>query len=312
MRSLVTGGAGFIGSHIVDLLVARGDEVTVVDNLLKGRRSRLADEGMLRVLDIRDADALRAVFEEARPERVYHLAAQADVRVSVQDPVMDAQVNVLGTINVLQASQPHGARIVFASTGGALYGETETIPTPESQPTYPEAPYGTAKYCAEQYLGLWNRLHGTAHSVLRLGNVYGPRQDPHGEAGVVSIFAGRIAEGAGVTVYGDGRQTRDYVYVGDVARAFLAAADADEPGIWNVGTGVETSVLDLLDTFASTTGRRVEPTFAPARAGELQRSALDSSAAHRDLGFSSGTTVADGLPRVYAWVEAGSPDRGGL
>ncbi len=312
MRALVTGGAGFIGSHLVDALLARGDTVTAVDDLSKGREARLADEATLERVDIRDREALDEVFARARPERVYHLAAQADVRVSVEDPVRDATINVLGTINVLEATRRHEGRLVFASTGGALYGETDVFPTPETEKCFPEAPYGTAKLCAEEYIGLWNRLFGTSHSILRLGNVYGPRQDPNGEAGVVSIFAGRIARDAEITVFGDGKQTRDYVYVGDVARAFVMAGDAERTGIWNIGTGAESTVLDLIDTFAETTGKTVEPSFAPARAGELQRSALDVSLAERELGFRAETSIRDGLPRVYAWVEAGSPERGEL
>jgi UDP-glucose 4-epimerase len=312
MQTLVTGGAGFIGSHLVDALVDRGDTVVVVDDLSKGRAERVNPAADLRRLDIRDGEALSALLAEVRPESVFHLAAQADVRVSVENPVLDAQINVLGTINLLEAARAVEARITFASTGGALYGETDVLPTPETEPVYPEAPYGTAKYCAEQYLGLYNRLHGTRHSILRLGNVYGPRQDPNGEAGVVSIFAGRISRGDGLTVFGDGTQTRDYVFVGDVVRAFLAAAAAEAAGVWNIGTGVQATVLDLIEGFAATTGRQVEPTFAPARSGELQRSALDVSKAGRELGFQAETSIRTGLERVYRWVEDGSPERGGL
>jgi UDP-glucose 4-epimerase len=312
MQTLVTGGAGFIGSHLVDALVSRGDAVVVVDDLSKGRRERVNPAADFRQIDIRDAEALAAATTESRPEVIFHLAAQADVRVSVEDPVLDAQVNVLGTINVLEAARSVGARLAFASTGGALYGETDVLPTPETEPVYPEAPYGTAKYCAEQYLGLYNRLHGTRHSVLRLGNVYGPRQDPNGEAGVVSIFAGRVSRGDGLTVFGDGTQTRDYVFVGDVVRAFLAAAAVEEAGVWNIGTGVQATVLDLIEGFATSTGKTVEPTFAPARSGELRRSALDVSKAARDLDFRAETPIEAGLQRVYRWVEQGSPERGEL
>ncbi len=312
MQTLVTGGAGFIGSHLVDALVERGDAVVVVDDLSKGRRERVHPAADLREVDICDGAALAAVTAETRPAAIFHLAAQADVRFSVEHPVRDAQVNVLGTINVLEAARSVPAKVVLASTGGALYGETEVLPTPETEPVFPEAPYGTAKYCAEEYLGLYNRLYGSRHAVLRLGNVYGPRQDPNGEAGVVSIFAGRVSRGDGLTVYGDGTQTRDYVFVGDVVRAFMAAAAAEQPGFWNIGTGVQATVLDLIEGFARSTGKTVEPTFAPARPGELQRSALDVGKAGRDLGFRAETTIEDGLQRVYRWVEQGSPERGAL
>ena len=308
MRALVTGGAGFIGSHLVDALASRGDAVLALDDLSKGRRERLACEPA--IIDIRDAAALRRAIADHRPDCIFHLAAQADVRVSVDDPVADAAINVIGTINVLEAARACAARVVFASTGGAIYGETENRPTPETAPTEPEAPYGTAKLCAEEYLRLSNRLHGTRHAVLRLGNVYGPRQDPSGEAGVVSIFAGKIHRGEPPTVFGDGRQTRDYVYVGDVVAAMLAACDAGKAGFWNVGTGVETSVLDLIAGFETALGRAVVPTHAPARMGELMASSLDGSAARRDLGFAPRKPLADGLRAVYEWVAAGEPARG--
>jgi len=311
MRAIVTGGAGFIGSHVVDALTARGAEVLVVDNLATGRTARLDGTSFAQV-DIRDAEALAAQFASLRPTHVFHMAAQADVRVSVADPAMDATVNVVGTINVLTAAQAHEATVVFASTGGAIYGEKERRPTPEDEPVEPEAPYGTAKYCAEEYLRLFNRLHGTRHVALRLGNVYGPRQDPAGEAGVVSIFSGRVVRGEPLTVFGDGTQTRDYVFVGDVVSAFLAAADAGRPGCWNVGTGIETSVLDLVEGLAAATGTTIVPRFAPARAGELQASALDASAIRRDLGFEPQMALREGLGRVHAWVRAGEPARGSL
>jgi len=306
---LVTGGAGFIGSHIVDALVARGDEVVVVDDLSKGTAGRV-DGARLVTADIRDGDAVERIMRETTPRVVFHMAAQADVRVSVADPARDADVNVLGTIRVADAARRAGARVVFASTGGALYGETDERPTPESHPAAPEAPYGTAKLCAEEYLRLFDRLHATRNVVLRLGNVYGPRQDPSGEAGVVSIFAGRVVRGEPPTVFGDGQQTRDYIYVGDVVRGFLAAADADRSGVWNIGTGVETSVLGLLDALADHAGTPPTPVFAPARAGELQRSCLAVGAARRDLGFAAQVGIRDGAGRVYDWVARGEPVRG--
>lgn len=307
MRAIVTGGAGFIGSHIADAV----PESVVIDSLYKGRAERL-DDRRLEKVDIRDSEALRRIFADVRPTHVFHLAAQADVRVSVDDPVLDAQVNILGTINVLEAAREHGAKIVFASTGGALYGESESPPSSESALKAPEAPYGTAKLCAEEYLRLWNRLHGTEHVVLRLANVFGPRQDPAGEAGVVSIFSGKAHRGERPTVFGDGAQTRDYVYVGDVVAAFLAAAERAGGGEWNIGTGRETSVLRLIELTAQASGRELPPIFAAARPGELQRSCLDASAAERDLGFSARTSIEDGLRRVYAWVAEGEPARGAL
>jgi UDP-glucose 4-epimerase len=311
-RAVVTGGAGFVGSHLADALRDRGDDVLVIDDLSKGRDDRLDGVAFVRG-DVRDGPALARVVGEHGTEVVFHLAAQADVRASVADPVADLEINVAGTVHALEAARAVGARVVFASTGGAIYGDTDERPTPETAPTSPEAPYGTAKLCAEEYLRLYNRLHGTRHCILRLGNVYGPRQDPAGEAGVVSIFAGRIVRGeAPPLVFGDGRQTRDYVYVGDVVDAFLAAADAGATGCWNVGTGVETSVLDLLAGFAAVTGRAVEPEFAPARAGELEASALDGARAAADLGFRPRVGLEDGLARVYRWVEAGEPVRAPL
>ncbi len=308
MRAIVTGGAGFVGSHLTDAVPG----AVVVDTLVKGRAGRLAGSSRLEQVDIRDSAALSRVFADVRPTHVFHLAAQADVRVSVADPTLDADVNILGTINVLGAAGEHGAKVVFASTGGALYGESDTLPSPEEAAKAPEAPYGTAKLCAEEYLRLWNRLHGTAHIVLRLGNVYGPRQDPAGEAGVVSIFAGKAHRGERPTVFGDGSQTRDYVYVGDVVRAFVSAAGHPGGGEWNVGTGCETSVTDLIELMATASGTEVDPVFAEARSGELRRSCLDVAAAERDLGFVAATRIGDGLARVYDWVAAGEPERGEL
>ncbi|HJS96487.1 MAG TPA: NAD-dependent epimerase/dehydratase family protein, partial [Solirubrobacteraceae bacterium] len=242
MNCLVTGGAGFIGSHVVDALVARGDEVTVVDNLSSGRRSNLADAEacgvVLRVADVRDSGALASIFAAARPEVVFHLAAQIDVRHSVDDPAHDADSNVLGTIRVLEASRAAGVRrVVNTSTGGGLYGDATSIPTPEDHPIRPLAPYGQGKYAAEGYCSLYTRLHGLSTVSLRYGNVYGPRQDVHGEAGVVAIFCGCAVEGRRPTVFGDGSQTRDWVEVGDVACANLLAGDAELTGPVNIGSG---------------------------------------------------------------------------
>ena len=298
MRVVVTGGAGFIGSHVADRLLARGDEVHVLDDLSKGTRDRVPDGAELHVADIRDPDA---VFEAARPEAVVHLAAQADVRVSVERPADDAAVNVLGTVRILEAARRHGAQVVFASTGGAIYGECDG-PAPESAPRRPLAPYGTSKLCGEEYLSTWNRLHGTRHVSLRFGNVYGPRQEPHGEAGVVAIFMGLLRGDGTPRIYDDGAQTRDYVYVGDVVRAVVAALGADG-GVYNVGTGVETSVLELYAAVERAARVERAPVHEPARAGELQRSVLDVSLAARELGWRPEGTLADGLDSTWRWMQ---------
>jgi UDP-glucose 4-epimerase len=309
MRVLVTGGAGFIGSHLTDALLARGDEVTVVDDLSRGRLARLDSQAVLHKLSVTGAGSLTSLVEQARPELICHLAAQIDVRVSVVAPADDAQTNVVGTVNVLEAARVAGARVLFCSTGGALYGRDAPIPSLEDVLPLPESPYGIAKYCAEQYVGLYNRLHGTGHTILRLANVYGPRQDPAGESGVIPIFCARVLAGERPVVYGDGAQTRDYVYVGDAVEAFLAAADRGRPGTWNIGTGTEVSVLGLAQLIGEAAGRTVDPEFTRARPGELQRSALAVERAHRDLGWTPQVPLAEGVRRVYAWIEAGTPDR---
>ena len=297
MRALVTGGAGFIGSNLVDALVARGDDVHVLDDLSNGRREDVHDRATLHVVDVRDPDA---VFEAAQPEVVFHLAAQANVRASVERPDHDADVNVLGSVRVLEASRRLGAQVVFSSTGGAIYGECDRAAR-EDAPRQPLSPYGTSKLCGEEYLATWNRLYGTQHVSLRFGNVYGPRQEPHGEAGVVAIFMGLLREGGTPKIYGDGRQTRDYVFVGDVVQALLRAAGHDG-GVYNVGTGTETSVVQLYDAIVSVTGIEREPEHVEARLGELQRSVLDPSLAGRELGWRPETSLEDGLRRTWKWV----------
>src|SRR5215470_3430017 len=309
MRVLVTGGAGFIGSHLADALVARGDEVVVADDLSSGREGRLDPRAHLQKVSVTDPGALTAVVEGSGAELVCHLAAQIDVRASVDFPADDARANVVGTVNVLEAARRVGARVLFASSGGALYGRDAPIPSREDVLPLPESPYGIAKYCAECYIGLYNRLHGTSHSVLRLANVYGPRQDPAGEAGVVPIFCSQVLSGVPPTIFGDGTQTRDYVYVGDAVRAFLAAGDSGRPGTWNIGAGVEVSVLDLVDIIGVVAGRGVRPAFAAPRPGELQRSAVAPDRAAGELGWRAGTPLAEGVRRVYQWIESGAPDR---
>jgi UDP-glucose 4-epimerase len=303
MKCLVTGGAGFIGSNLVDALLARGDEVTVVDDLSTGRRGNLdralAAGAELAELDIRDADALTALVAERRPRTVFHLAAQIDVRRSLEDPAFDAAVNVGGTANVLDAARAAGVgRVVFTSTGGAIYGEGEgqRLPLPEGAPIAPLSAYGQSKFAAEGYLALYERLHGLSSVALRLGNVYGPRQDPLGEAGVIAIFCGLLRSGGRPTVYGDGTQTRDYIYVGDVVAAALAAAGSELSGAVNIGTGRETNVLELAEALGRLGGAgSFEPEFAPPRAGEVQRIALDASRAERELGWRPETDLDDGL-----------------
>ena len=298
MRAVVTGGAGFIGSHVVEALLARGDEVHVVDDLSSGKRENVPAAATLHELDVREP--LERLFDEVRPESVFHLAAQADVRVSVERPDFDAGVNVIGTIRVLEGARRSGARIVFASTGGAIYGECAR-PAREEDPRLPLAPYGTSKLAGEEYLATYNRLYGTGHVALRLGNVFGPRQDPHGEAGVVAIFLRRLARGETCRIFGDGEQTRDYVFVGDVVRAGLAATERDG-GVFNIGTATETSVVDLYAACLDVAGSTSPAEFAPARHGELQRSVLDASLAARELGWRPETTLADGLRTTWEWI----------
>ena len=313
MRALVTGGAGFIGSNLVDALLDRGDEVDVVDDLSTGRhenlRAALARGASFHEADIRDAGRMAGLFGAARPDIVFHLAAQIDVRKSVEDPAMDAGINVVGTINVLEAARAVGVkRVVNTSTGGAIYGETDVMPTPESVPPRPMAAYGQSKFCAEAYCGWYERLYGLSSVTLRYGNVYGPRQDPHGEAGVIAIFCGKLLAGERPLIFGDGRQTRDYVYVGDIVAANLAAAAHPEAhGAYNVGTGTEASVLEVLGAMRTAAGLAegaFEPEFAPARTGEVQRSSLDVTRARAELGFTADTDLVTGMKPTLEWARS--------
>jgi UDP-glucose 4-epimerase len=304
VKVLVTGAAGFIGSHLVDALLARGDDVAIVDHLRRSPRPWLAealrDGAQLHVADVRDLEMIRGAFEVVRPEVVMHLAAQVDVRRSVADPAYDVQVNVAGTVSVLEAARRVQARrILFASTAAA-YGNPESVPTSESAPLAPLSPYGTSKAAAEWYLDQYARLHGLSTLSLRMANVYGPRQDPRGEAGVVAIFAGAAVAGREVTVFGDGRQTRDYVYVGDVVEAWLLAAHSDANGALNLSTGSEVSVIDLVNELG------VAHALAPVRVGEVARSCLDPSAAERVLGWKAQVNLGEGLRRTLAAVGAPS------
>ncbi|MCB0875120.1 MAG: GDP-mannose 4,6-dehydratase [Solirubrobacterales bacterium] len=312
MRALVTGGAGFIGSNLVDALLAAGAEVLVVDDLSTGRRSNL-EEALARgaglaEADIADGAGLAETVDGFGPEAIFHLAAQADVRKAIADPVFDANVNVLGTINLLEAAVRHRARVVFASTGGAIYGEGEgrELPFREDALSLPETAYGASKLSAEAYVGLYRRLYDVPGLALRFANVYGPRQDPHGEAGVVAIFSGLLQEGRPLRVFGDGEQTRDYVYVGEVVAALLAAeAVLAERGTaiegpYNIGTGVETSVIDMARKLANAAGAEAEIEHHPARTGEVQRVAIDPEAARRDLGWEARVELTDGLASTAA------------
>jgi len=298
VRAIVTGGAGFIGSHVVDALVARGDEVAVLDSLVHGSKENVNAGAELHVRDIREP--LDDLFDAVRPDAVFHLAAQADVRVSVENPVEDADVNVVGTIRILEGARRHGAQVVFSSTGGAIYGECEQ-PAREDAATEPLSPYGTSKLAAEEYLRSYNRLYGTRHISLRYGNVYGPRQDPHGEAGVVAIFLGALSRGEPAKIFGDGAQTRDYVYVGDVARATTSTVGQDH-GVFNVGTGRETSVVELYELCARVVGSGVPAEQAEPRLGELQRSFLDPTRAATELGFTAMVDLEDGLRATWDWI----------
>jgi UDP-glucose 4-epimerase len=302
MRALVTGGAGFIGSHIVDGLLDGGADVAIVDHLTRSPRpwvtTALNRGAQLHVADVRDLAGLRKAFAAARPDVVLHLAAQVDVRRSVADPSFDAQVNVAGTVSVLEAALAGGARRVVMASTAATYGNPERLPTPETAAVQPLSPYGTSKAAAEWYLAQYARLHGLSTLALRMANVYGPRQDPHGEAGVVAIFCGAAAEARSVTIFGDGTQTRDYVYVGDVMRAWLAAVESDVEGAINVSTGTETSLLELVDELGA------DYALAAGRPGEIARSCLDPTTAREALGWSATTSLATGLERTQDAVAA--------
>jgi UDP-glucose 4-epimerase len=313
VKAVVTGGAGFIGSNLVDALLERGDEVVIVDDLSTGKRENieqaLAAGARLVEADIRDGQALIELFAEVQPEAVFHLAAQIDVRKSVADTALDAMINVIGTINVLEAAKRAGTRrVVNSSTGGAIYGEGKIIPAPEDHPAEPEAPYGQSKFAAEGYLELYRRLHGLSTVSLRYGNVYGPRQDPLGEAGVIAIFCGKLIAGEKPTVFGDGLQTRDYVYVGDVVAANLAAAESDGSGAFNIGTGRESSVIDVVEALAQISGSEFQAELAPERLGEVRHIAIDYTRAREELGWEPKVDLREGLERTLASVS--SSDQG--
>jgi UDP-glucose 4-epimerase len=311
-RVLVSGGAGFIGSHVVEAHLAAGDEVSVLDDLSTGRAENVPAGAKLVRADIRSPEA-RALVAGSGFAILNHHAAQMDVRRSVADPVFDAQVNVLGLLNLLEGARAGGVRrVVFASSGGTVYGDGAPTPTTETAAKLPASPYGTAKLTSEYYLATFTQLFGMEAVALRYANVYGPRQNPHGEAGVVAIFGKRLLEGQPITIYGNGEQTRDLVYVEDVAAANLLAAERPLPALqsldsraYNVGTGVETSVNRLADLIGRATGRPADVRRAPARAGEIQRSALEVTKADRELGWRPGVPLTDGLARTMRWIEEG-------
>lgn len=313
MKALVTGGAGFIGSTLVDRLLAEGHQVDVVDNLSSGNLANLADarasaghQVNFHQIDIRD-EGLGELMARQAPEVVFHLAAQADVRVSVARPVFDAEVNVVGSLNVLEGARAAGARkVVFASSGGTIYGEPDPseLPVKESHPQQPLSPYGVAKKVVGDYLYAYRALHDLEYTALALANVYGPRQDPHGEAGVVAIFTGRLLAGEPCTIFGSGEQTRDFVYVDDVVDAFVRAADRGSGLLANIGTGREVSVNELYTTMAAAAGVPDPALRAPARAGELDRSALDPGRAELHLGWKPWTTLEAGTQQVIDWFRA--------
>ena len=311
-RALVTGGAGFIGSHVADLFIQKGYDVEIIDDLSSGNRANLPGNAKFHEVSIASGDAARIVREGAF-DAVVHLAAQIDVRKSVADPIFDATTNIVGTLNILEAIRASGrrTRIAFTSTGGAIYGDFNTPPNVETFVKDPESPYAISKLSAEYYLAYYGRVHGIEHVALRFGNVYGPRQDPHGEAGVVAIFCSRILEGKPLTIFGDGLQTRDYVYVGDVARAVflgvtgkLPQAERVDARAFNVGTGIGTSVVELARLLQEAAGSNADIVFAPKRPGEQQESFLDASKARALLGWEPNVTLAEGLAKTFAWSEA--------
>jgi UDP-glucose 4-epimerase len=311
MRILVTGGAGFIGSHTVDGLVAAGThEVAVIDDLSAGKRDQVNPGAHFYQADIRNAAEIGQIMASERPEVMVHFAAQMDVRRSVADPAFDAQVNLVGFLNLMEAGRHHGLRrVVFSSTGGAIYGEQDTFPANESHACRPVSPYGVAKFSTESYLFFYHVQYGIEYAAMRYANVYGPRQDPHGEAGVVAIFCGRLLADEQVTIFGDGEQTRDYVYVGDVVRANVAAVAASATGPINIGTGIETSVNQLYEILAATAGSDRLPAYAAARRGEQKRSVIEAVRAGRELGWQPEVTLEEGLRRTYRFFQERSARR---
>jgi UDP-glucose 4-epimerase len=304
MRLLVTGGAGFIGSHTVDALLERGHDVAVLDDFSSGKREQVNPLARFHPADLRDATRVREVIEQERPEVIFHLAAQMDVRRSVADPAFDAQVNLVGMLNLMEAARTRGLkRVIFASSGGAAYGEQSSFPCDESHPCHPVSPYGVAKLSTEHYLFFYENEYGIRYTAMRYANVYGPRQDPHGEAGVVAIFCGRILSGEPCTIYGDGRQTRDYIYVGDVAAANVAALEHERGGAFNVGTGIETDVNQLYRALADLAGVGKDPVYAAPRPGEQRRSVISPQRAGRELSWRPRMALREGLAATFEYFK---------
>jgi len=306
MRILVTGGAGFIGSHLIDALVASSaDEISVLDDFSTGKRYRLNPKATFYQLDLRAGAAVASAVAKIKPEVIVHLAAQMDVRRSVADPAFDAQVNLIGFLNLIESARAHGLkRVVFSSSGGAIYGESDDLPTKEDSPLLPVSPYGVAKLATEAYLFFYKVQYGIDYLALRFGNVYGPRQDPHGEAGVVAIFCGRILDGKPATIYGTGAQTRDYVYVGDVVRAIVAALRSNASGLaLNVGTGIETNVNELYSTLAGIADFPTHPEYGAAKPGEQMRSVVSPARAAEVLGWHPETNLETGLRETFKYFK---------
>lgn len=299
MKVLVTGGAGFIGSHVVDALIERGDDVLVVDNLSSGLRDSVNPKARFEQIDICGLQRLEKVFKDFSPETVFHLAAHIDLRESFEDPAHDARSNVIGSLNILKLMADFGSRkIVFSSTGGAIYGEAAQIPTPETYSAIPASPYGISKLAVEHYLNVWQKLHGIEYVALRCANVYGPRQGGKGEAGVTALFIKKMLKGEPIEIFGDGKQTRDYVYVADVVAANLAALEFAESGVFNIATGIETSVNEIYEKLAKLLSYTAPSTNAPAVKGEILRSALDASRAKKELGWEPKVSLDEGLVKT--------------
>jgi len=304
MRILVTGGAGFIGSHISDALLSRGNDVHVVDDLSGGYEANVSPDAQLHALDIRSAEAARLVHD-LNPHAIVHLAAQMDVRKSVSDPSFDADINVLGFLNLMEAARSTDLKkIVFASTGGAIYGEPDYVPQDENHTIRPISPYGITKRVTELYLNFYREIHGIDYVALRYSNVYGPRQNPHGEAGVVAIFITKMLQGEQAVINGEGKQTRDYVFVGDVVRANLAALSYKGSGIFNIGTGVETDVNELFRLLRELTGSTMEEKHVPGKVGEQMRSVLKAVKASKILDWQPEVNLRDGLGKTIAWFDS--------
>lgn len=303
MKILVTGGAGFIGSHVADALIEKNHDVVIVDNLSTGQKENINPQAKFIEADITDFEKIKEIFEAEKPEIVYHLAAQIDVRKSVADPIFDAQTNILGSINLIKNSAENNVKkFIFSSTGGAIYGDTDNRPTAETEPEWPLSPYGIAKLTIDKYLNYYHQVFGLKYSSLRYGNVYGPRQNPHGEAGVVAIFLNKMLEDEQPMINGDGTQTRDYVFVGDVVRANLSALENfDNVGIYNIGAGIETDVNQLFAEINRHFENKFQETHGPAKLGEQKTSCLDYAKIKKDFGWEPKTDFSTGIEKTYQW-----------